>query len=159
MGLVSCLAASTSTSAAIFVMPSQASEIGTLPPMEKKKNVVDLKVMKINIQELKMPAALPRVFRKLGRKKTRGEGEAADAGVELLQLSSVKGKSGLVSKGGGWTIDKQDAWVLEEGGGKEADLAREGDHVLVEGYRGRDGEDSIGFITTEERFENVDVKK
>lgn len=157
MGLVSCLAASTSVSAAMFVMPGQASEIGTLPPVEKQKKVADLKVVKINIQGLKMPVALPRVFKELGRKKTRGD--SADAGVELLQLSSVRGKSGLVPKGGGWTIDKHGAWVWGNGGGQKAGLTREGDHVLVEGYAGRDEEDSIGFITTEERLENVDVKK
>ncbi len=36
--------------------------------------------------------------------------------------------------------------------------APRGDHVLVEGYTARDEEDSIGYVTTEERFENVDVK-
>ncbi|OBT74838.1 hypothetical protein VF21_06753 [Pseudogymnoascus sp. 05NY08] len=148
MGLVSCLATSSSNAAAAFVMPGQAEEVKALsPPMEEQKKVVDLKVVKINFQDLKMPAALPNVFKKLGRKRERGE-VVADGDVELIQLSSVKGKSGLAPKGGFW----------EEVGGKKAGLTGEGDHVLVEAYAGRDEEDSIGFVVTEERFENVDAK-
>ncbi|KFY73764.1 hypothetical protein V499_06155 [Pseudogymnoascus sp. VKM F-103] len=158
MGLVSCLATSSSTAAAAFVMPEQADEVGALsPPMDKQKKVVDLKAVKINMQNLKMPAALPKVFEKLGRKRERGE-VVADGDVELIQLSSVKGKSGLAPKGGRWTLDKHGAWIWEEGGGKKASLTGKGDHMLVEAYAGRDGEDSIGFVTTEERFENVDAK-
>ncbi|ELR05164.1 hypothetical protein VC83_03807 [Pseudogymnoascus destructans] len=157
MGPVSCLATSSSNAAAAFVMPGHAEEVRTLSPMEEQKKVVDLKVVKINMKNLKMPAALPKVFRKLGRKRERGE-VVADDDVELIQLSSVKGKSGLVPKGGRWTLDKQGTWVWEEGGGKNAGLTGKGDHMLVEAYAGRDDEDSIGFVTTEERFENVDTK-
>ncbi|OBT50247.1 hypothetical protein VE04_09171 [Pseudogymnoascus sp. 24MN13] len=72
MGLVSCLATSSSTAAAAFVMPEQADEVRALsPPMDKQKKVVDLKAVKINMQNLKMPAALPKVFEKLGRKRER----------------------------------------------------------------------------------------
>ena len=120
------------------------------------KTVKAVKAVKVKVQGLKMPAALPRVFRNLGRKRTRGE--EVDVDVELIQLSSVRGKSGLVPRGEGWMMDKQGAWVWEDGGGKKAGLMGEGDHVLVEGYPGRDEEDSIGFATTEERFENIDVK-
>ncbi|KFX94717.1 hypothetical protein V490_04240 [Pseudogymnoascus sp. VKM F-3557] len=159
MGLVSCLATSTSAAAAAFVMPGQASEIGTLPPeMVEQKRVVNLKAVKIKVQEIKMPAALPRAFRKLGRMRARGEDVSTD--VELIQLSSVKGRSGLVPRSAGWMMDKQGVWIWEgkSGGDNKADLAAEGDHVLVEAYRARDEEDSIGFVTTEERFENVDPK-
>ncbi|OBT69847.1 hypothetical protein VE03_00748 [Pseudogymnoascus sp. 23342-1-I1] len=158
MGLVSCLATSTSAAAAAFVMPGQAEEVRALSPAEEEqKRVVDLKVVKFKMQELKMPAALPRVFRKMGRKRSTGEA-VADTDVELIQLSSVKGKSGLVPKGGKWKLDKKGAWVWEFGGEKKAGLAAKGNHVLVEGLVARDEEDSIGFATTEERFENVDVK-
>ena len=156
MGLVSCLATSSSAAAAAFVMPGQADEIVTLPPVEDQKGKVDLKAVKVKMQELKMPAALPRVFRKLGRKRARGE--VVDADIELIQLNSVKGKSGLVPRGKGWMMDKQGAWVWEDGGGKKAGSVGEGHRVLVEEYPGRDEEDSIEFVTTEERFENIDVK-
>ncbi|OBT46611.1 hypothetical protein VE00_01772 [Pseudogymnoascus sp. WSF 3629] len=131
MGLVSCLAKSSSTAAAVFVMPEHAEEVKALSPMEEQKKVVDLKVVKINVQDLKMPVALPKVFKKLGRKRERGE-VVADGDVELIQLSSLKGK--------------------------KASLTGKGDHMFVEAYAGRDEEDSIGFVTAEERFENVDAK-
>ncbi|KFY07557.1 hypothetical protein V492_07023 [Pseudogymnoascus sp. VKM F-4246] len=150
MGLVSCLAASTSVSAALFVMPGQASDIRMLPPVEEQKKVIDLKVVKFKVQEIKMPAALPRAFRKMGRKRTRGED--ADGDIELMQLSSVKGKSGLVPKGEGWMLDKDGSWVWGVRGGNKAGLA-------AEEYAARDEDDSIGFVTTEERFENVDAKQ
>ncbi|KFY27233.1 hypothetical protein V493_03635 [Pseudogymnoascus sp. VKM F-4281 (FW-2241)] len=156
-GLVSCLATSSSAAAAAFVMPGQAQEIGELSPAEEQKRVVDLKAVKFKMQELKMPAALPRAFRKFGRKRATGEA-FVDADVELVQLSSVKGKNGLSPRDGRWKLDKQGAWIWEEGGSKKAALVGKGDHVLVDGFVGRDEEDSIGFVTTEERFENVDAK-
>jgi hypothetical protein len=162
MGLVSCLATSTSAAAAAFAMPGHySSEVGTVPVLERKKKVVDIdfKVVKTKMQELKMPAALPRVLRMLGRKKAGGDrlGIIVEGDIELGKMPSAKGKGLLAPEGEGWMLNKEGVWIWEAGG-KKTGRGPKGEEVIVQGFAGRDEEDSIGFVTTEERFENIDVK-
>lgn len=159
MGLVSCLANSTSVAAAAVAMPRHdGSEIGTVPGLDQKKRIVniDLKVVKTKMQDLKMPVALPRVFRRLGRKKA-GLGIIVEGDIEMGPMSPIKGKCLLPPKSEGWMLDDKGVWTWE-GGVKETALGPAGEEVIVQRFAGRDEEDSIGFVTTEERFENVDVK-